>query len=177
MDIAKRMLLQFEIDSFFTLEAALLDERKFEEWLDLFSPDMVYRMPLVRNLSYKEIGGEYMTNPLDVSWFDQGKELLTARVAQVRTGVHWAEEPMSRTTHIITNSQIVGLNSMEDVPSELTVKSKFIVQRGRNDDEEHTLMGRREDVLRRMEAGLKISKRSVYLNQAVLMAPNLSFFI
>ncbi len=31
-----------------------------------------------------------------MNWFDEGKETLTQRVRQILTGVHWAEEPLSR---------------------------------------------------------------------------------
>jgi len=42
-----------------------------------------------------------------VNWFDEGKDTLARRVAQIQTGIHWAEEPPSRTCHMVSNVQIV----------------------------------------------------------------------
>ena len=54
------------------------------------------------------IAAEYLTDPLDMSWIDEGKETLATRVAQIKTGVHWAEEPLSRVSHLVTNVRIAS---------------------------------------------------------------------
>jgi 3-phenylpropionate/cinnamic acid dioxygenase small subunit len=43
------MLLQHEIEKFVNIEALILDDRRFEEWLDLFSDDVHYWMPTATN--------------------------------------------------------------------------------------------------------------------------------
>src|SRR4051795_1265863 len=141
----ERLALRAEIDEFLSLEADLVDSRRWDEWLALFSPDLHYRMPIARNLSAQDIGKEYLTGPLDVSWFDEGKETLETRVAQIKTGVHWAEEPLSRTAHLVSNVRIVNASPTVANPEEVTVRSKFLVYRNRNSDEEDTLIGARED--------------------------------
>ena len=78
----------------------LLDRREFELWLDTLAEDLSYRMPLVRNMQVRDIEREYVEEPNSIAWIDQDKELVTSRVAQIRTGVHWAEEPLSRTVHV-----------------------------------------------------------------------------
>ena len=135
----------------------------------------LFRAALVRNMQHQRIGEEYLDSPNSIAWIDQDKELLAARVAQIRTGVHWAEEPLSRTVHLTTNVQIVGLDDMAEVPDELEVRSKFIVQRCRNEDEEDLMIGRREDRLRRTDAGWQVIARNVLIGENVLMAPTLSF--
>ena len=169
--------LRLEVEDFLHAEADLLDERRFDEWLTLFADDLQYRMPIVRNLAAPSIAQEYLTDPLDVSWFDEGKETLAARVAQIKTGVHWAEEPLSRTSHLITNVRIVeAIPSIEDA-REVEVSCKFLVYRHRNTDTEDTLIGRRVDRLRRNGNSWLIARRTVYINQSVLLASNLSFFV
>ena len=42
----EQLLLHFDIESFLYKEAELLDERRFDEWLDLFTDDLVYVAPV-----------------------------------------------------------------------------------------------------------------------------------
>jgi 3-phenylpropionate/cinnamic acid dioxygenase small subunit len=44
-----QLLLQREVEAFYTLEAELLDERRFTEWLELFADDARYFMPIARS--------------------------------------------------------------------------------------------------------------------------------
>lgn len=169
--------LRLEIEDFLYREADLVDQRSYDEWLALFAEDLQYRMPMVRSLHEKRIGEEYLTGPLDVSWFDEDKTTLATRVAQIRTGVHWAEEPLSRTSHLVTNVRILGATPSVEVPQEVEVSCRFLVYRNRNADEEDTLIGRRVDSLRRAGDNWLIFRRALYINQSVLLARSLSFLI
>jgi 3-phenylpropionate/cinnamic acid dioxygenase small subunit len=171
------LTLRLEIEDFLYREAELLDDRKYEEWLQLFSDDLEYRLPIVRNLKFDRIDHEYLTHPLAVHWIDEGKETLATRVAQIRTGVHWAEEPLSRTARIITNVRVVRATPSAEDPREIEVSCKFLVYRNRNVDEEVTVVGRRVDMLRRHGASWLIAKRTVYIPQSVLLAKSLSFLV
>jgi 3-phenylpropionate/cinnamic acid dioxygenase small subunit len=179
-DAAKRLeaaALRLGVEDFLSYEADLVDERKFDEWLTLFSDDLQYRMPIVRNVQAPSIAGEYLSGPLDVSWFDEGKETLATRVAQIKTGVHWAEEPLSRTSHLVTNVRIIeAIPSIQDA-REVEVSCKFLVYRNRNTDTEDMLIGRRLDRLRRNGESWLIARRTLHINQSVLLANNLSFFV
>ena len=172
-----RLALRAEIEDFFSLEADLVDSRRWDEWLALFSPDLHYRMPIARNLSAHDIGKEYLTGALDVSWFDEDKATLETRVAQIKTGVHWAEEPLSRTAHLVTNVRIVSATPSIGEAQEATVRCKFLVYRNRNSDEEDTLIGTREDVLVRNGGSWLIRKRTIYVTHSVLLASSLSFLV
>jgi 3-phenylpropionate/cinnamic acid dioxygenase small subunit len=169
--------LRSNIEDFYYHEADLIDLRKFEEWLDLFSDDVIYRMPLVRNLALSQISAEYLVDPLDVSWFDEDKEVLTTRIKQIRTGVHWAEEPLSRTTHFVSNVRIVDVKSTAGDSEELTTRCKFMVYRNRNETEEDKVFGTREDILRPHGDSWQIAKRTLFINQTVLLSNSLSFII
>ena len=91
-----RLLLKEEIEQFLYREAELLDERRYEEWLALFTEDAQYFMPMRRNVPHDEPEREFTRAGTDVNWFDEGKDTLTRRVKQILTGIHWAEEPPSR---------------------------------------------------------------------------------
>jgi 3-phenylpropionate/cinnamic acid dioxygenase small subunit len=166
-----RLLLKEEVEAFLYHEAELLDERRYEEWLDLFTDDVHYFMPLRRNVPHDEPEREFTRAGTDVNWFDEGKDTLTRRVRQILTGIHWAEEPPSRICHMVSNVQVVA-----DGPAEVTVKSRFLVYRNRVETETDFLVGKREDRLRRVNGGWKIARRKIVLDQNVLLAKNLTFF-
>jgi 3-phenylpropionate/cinnamic acid dioxygenase small subunit len=170
-----RLLLQREIEDFLYREAELLDGHRYEEWLDLFTEDVHYWMPMRRNVPHDEPQREYTREGLDVNWFDEGKDTLTRRVRQILTGIHWAEEPPSRICHMISNVQIMR-TSPDGAPAEIAVKCRFLIYRNRVETETDFLVGKREDVLRRVDGGWKIARRMIVLDQNVLLAKNLTFF-
>src|SRR5215510_12087465 len=100
-----RLLFGQEIADFLYREAELLDERRYCEWLDLLADDIRYWMPMRRNVKVGEDEREFIRPGSDVNWFDEGKETLNRRVKQIETGIHWAEEPRSRLSHLVTNVQ------------------------------------------------------------------------
>ena len=172
-----RLLLQREIEEFLYDEAELLDARQYAAWLDLFTDDVHYWMPLRRNVPHDQPEREYTRAGRDVNWFDEGKDTLTRRVRQILTGIHWAEEPPSRICHMISNVQIVRVSPDALTPSEVAVKCRFLVYRNRVETETDLLVGKREDVLRRVDPGWKIARRMIVLDQNVLLAKNLTFFL
>jgi len=179
-DVA-RLLLKEEIADFLYREAELLDERRYEEWLALFTEDVHYWVPMRRNVPSQDAGLEFTRAGFDVNWFDEGKDTLTRRVMQIRTGIHWAEEPPSRICHMVSNVQLVGPVGNGSPPNEVSVKSRFLIYRNRVETETDLLVGKREDLLRRVapsEGGSwRIARRKVILDQSVLLAKNLTFFL
>jgi 3-phenylpropionate/cinnamic acid dioxygenase small subunit len=174
-DVA-RLLLRQEVEDFLYREAELLDERRYDEWLALFTDDLRYWMPMRKNVPASEPEREFTREGLDVNWFDEGKDTLARRVRQIQTGVHWAEQPPSRICHMVSNVQLVASSADAPVPDEVTVKSRFLIYRNRVETETDVLVGKREDVLRRADGGFRIARRKIVLDQSVLLAKNLTFF-
>src|SRR5262249_41844717 len=100
------LLLRQEIEDFLYREAELLDERRYREWRDLLADDVRYWMPMRRNVKLGEDDREFTRAQSDINWFDEGKDTLARRVRQIETGIHWAEEPRSRLSHLVTNVQV-----------------------------------------------------------------------
>ncbi len=171
-----RLLLKQEIEDFLYHEAEILDERRYEEWLDLLCEDIRYYMPMRRNVKFGELDREFTREGQDINWFDEGKDTLTRRVKQILTGVHWAEEPLSRICHMVTIVQVLEANPSASEPIEVKIKSRFLVYRNRVQTETDFLVGKREDVLRKVNGGWNIAQRRIILDQNVLMAKNLTFF-
>ena len=171
-----------EVEQFLYREARLLDERRFHEWLDLLTDDVHYWMGARANryprtskaisiLSPNRYVEDDKTQANELSILDETKETLSARVARLETGMAWAEDPPSRTRHIISNIEVAG-----EAGPELTVYSNFIVYRSRTESEQDFYVGARQDVLRRVDGGLKIAGRKLTLDQNVVSAKNVSIF-
>jgi 3-phenylpropionate/cinnamic acid dioxygenase small subunit len=171
-----QLLLKQEIEDFLYYEADLLDERRYDEWLGLLAEDMRYWMPMRRNVKVDDLEREFTREGVDISWFDEGKETLTRRVKQIQTGIHWAEEPVSRISHMLSNIRLLEANPSWDEPAEVTVRCRFLVYRNRIETETDFLVGKREDLLRRVEGEWKIARRKILLDQNVLLSKNLTFF-
>ena len=175
-DDLARLLLKEEIEQFLYREAELLDERRYEEWLTLFAEDVQYFMPMRRNVKVGEAEREFTRVGQDINWFDEGKETLTRRVKQILTGMHWAEEPVSRISHMVSNVRLLEVNPSIAEPAEVAVRCRFLVYRNRVETETDILVGKREDVLRRADGQWQIARRKIVLDQNVLLTKNLTFF-
>ena len=164
------MLRHYEVERFYYDEAALLDAHRYEEWLALFADDAHYFMPIRRTRTKLELDKEF-TKPGEMAFFDDTKMLLGGRIAKLKTGRSWAEDPPSRTRHLITNVRIV-----KDDGRTLEVESNFHVYRTRLNSEETSWIGSRHDVLRRIDGSFLIADRKIFLEQTVLLSRNLSNF-
>jgi 3-phenylpropionate/cinnamic acid dioxygenase small subunit len=171
-----RLLLRQEIEEFLYHEAELLDERLYEDWLALVAEDVRYWMPMRRNVKVGEQEREFTRADHDINWFDEGRDTLERRVKQILTGIHWAEEPVSRITHIVSNVQLVEVRPSLEEPVEVATKCRFLIYRNRVETETDILVGKREDLLRRAGEGWQLAHRKIILDQNVLMTKNLTFF-
>jgi len=77
---------------------------------------------------------------------------------------------------MVSNVQILSASPLGSAPTEVTVKSRFLVHRNRVETETDFLVGKREDLLRQVNGGFKIARRKIVLDQNVLLAKNLTFF-
>jgi 3-phenylpropionate/cinnamic acid dioxygenase small subunit len=171
-----------EVEQFLYREARLLDERRFHDWLQLFADDVHYWMVTRSNLYPRSSKAIAILNPgrnldetaeeVGLAILDETKKTLEGRVARLETGMAWAEDPPSRTRHLIANIEVAP----GDTPSELEVHSNFIVYRSRAETEQDFYVGTRRDALRRVGGGLLISSRKITLDQNVLVAKNVSIF-
>lgn len=168
--------LRAEIENFFYAEAELLDDRRFGEWLDLLTDDLVYFVPIQRNVKFGQESQRQTRIGIDVSWIEEDKWTLSKRVEQLETGLHWAEEPASRVSHLVTNVQIKEVRPSLDAPNDIVAASRFLIYQNRVERETALFVGKRLDLLRRVDGTWKIARREVTLDQSVLLAKNLTVF-
>jgi 3-phenylpropionate/cinnamic acid dioxygenase small subunit len=155
------LVLLAEVEQFLYREARLLDEQRFHEWLDLFTDDVRYWVPVRESvLGGPEIALEEDT--LALAHFDDDRAMLEQRVRRLDTGLAHSETPASRTRHLISNVEVEGDGD------EVVAYSNFLLFQSRREHADYFFLGRREDLLRRVNGAWRIARRKVYLDHAVL---------
>lgn len=89
--------VRYEIERLLIREGRFLDEGRLEDWLDLFSSECLYWIPITPG------GG----NPLqEVSTAFDDRRRLEDRIYRLRTGYAWSQVPPSRTIRVIGNVEV-----------------------------------------------------------------------
>src|ERR1700732_567803 len=123
MALAARQALWFELMQFYIREAWLLDERQFKEWLDIFTDDVLYFMPRRKNVLRRELHRE-LSPPGDLAILEEDKRYLEMRVARLENGMAGAEDPPSRTRHLVGNLEVSPVAN-----GEVEARTAFLVYR------------------------------------------------
>ena len=173
-----------EVEQFLYREARLLDGRRFDEWLELLTDDVRYWMAGRSNRyarSSKAIAildpDRYVEDDVgredELAILDEDKETLAARIARLDTGMAWAEDPPSRTRHLVGNLEATPLEN-----GEVSARTAFLVSRSHLETDHQLLSGSREDVLRNKRDGTwQVARRTILLDANVLLDKNLSVFL
>ncbi|WP_340538835.1 aromatic-ring-hydroxylating dioxygenase subunit beta [Nocardioides sp. GXZ039] len=99
--------------SFLAQEARLIDDGRFNDWLELFAGDGLYWVPVVAG------GGDPRR---EVSHAFDDHRRLTDRVYWLRTGLAYSQIPASRTRRLLTN-----IETIRDTEGRRLVRSNFVV--------------------------------------------------
>lgn len=160
----------WEVYSFLMREAELLDEHRERDWVELFTDDSEYLMPVRVN---RERGEGYGFSD-EAFYFQETRGSLELRVKRLETEYAWAEDPPSHTRHFVTNVRVAE-GEEED---EVAVRSNLLLYRSRGSAPHQDLLSaERRDVLRREDDRLKLRRRVILMDDAVLMTHNLSVFL
>lgn len=188
----------YEIQMFLTEEAELLDEQRHTEWLGLLTDDIRYRMPVTVTTSPSGARGGLGT----LDHFDEDRYALAKRVERMQGQHAWTEDPPSRTRRFVTNVRATpargagagradsiaagpsGVDSPDAVAdgdaagAEFDVSSYLLLFRSRLDVRPTEWVScRRRDLLRRVEGGLRLARRDIEVDEAVLRTQNLAVFL
>lgn len=165
--------LHFDVQRLYATEARLLDQHRYADWLELFAEDLHYWAPVRTNrLRRQQALADGAAG--EVAIFDETKASLAWRIRRFDSGMAWAEDPPSRTRHLISNVLVWAAEQ----PGEYVAESSFLCYRNRLEGEVDLYAGGRTDVLRRAEDGsLLIARRTILLDQNVLLAKNISTFL
>jgi len=131
-------LMRSEAEAFLYREARLLDERRFEEWLALFTPDGRYLVP----------SGDAEDPGLEPAIVDDDHDTLEDRIHRLRSPATWAQSPPSRTVHVVGNVEI----EPGPASAECRVRAACVVYESRG-GQTRSFAARCLYVLRRAEGG------------------------
>jgi PAH dioxygenase small subunit len=165
IDLDTRLAVQ----DFLYFEAELLDDRRYGDWLALFTEDIRYTAPI--KVTRKQPAIDVVD---DIGHFDDTIHSLGLRVRRLSTDVAWAEDPPSHTRRIVGNIRVRPTNDAD----ELQVRSNLLLFRSRGDLGAYDLIaGERHDLLRRVDGDLRIARRRAILDQSSLGTKNLGVFL
>ncbi|MBT5049557.1 MAG: aromatic-ring-hydroxylating dioxygenase subunit beta [Rhodospirillaceae bacterium] len=152
------------IQRFLHDEAALLDARDYEAWLDLLTDDIVYRVT-TQVVRRSEDGAQR------TAIIDERADSLRLRVEQLAdTALTHAENPPTLTRRFLSNFRM-----SQDDGGDYQVEMNLMVHINRGTVPDGSVyVGQRRDVLRRNGDGFQIADRQVDLDQSVLTNSTLS---
>ncbi|MGD9735035.1 MAG: aromatic-ring-hydroxylating dioxygenase subunit beta [Solirubrobacterales bacterium] len=153
---------------FLVEEAAMLDENRLEEWLELLAPAISYRMPI--RLTRERALGRGATVSAEGFHLYEDFDSLRTRVERLATDYAWAEDPPSRTRRFVSNFRV--WRTEED---DLLVHSNLLLRRSHQDDVAAIVFSaERRDLLVFGDEGARLRDRLILLDHTLLDSPNLS---
>jgi p-cumate 2,3-dioxygenase beta subunit len=117
--VSAGLLRRLEVEDFLYREAALLDDWKLKEWLELFSPRARYEVAPTG-----EADAGSMSSAESLFLVADDRERLEQRVIRLRKPQAHAEYPHSRVRHLYSNVRII-----EDSGESMEVNSNFVTFR------------------------------------------------
>jgi benzoate/toluate 1,2-dioxygenase subunit beta len=148
----KKLEIQHEVEQFLYRQAACLDGKQWQDWIDLFTPDGIYWMP--PDASYETWDGQ-------PAIFAEDKNLMTVRMLRVLHPDAWSQRPLWETNHVVSNVRIRKANKNGDVE----VTSRFHMMELRRDDVRH-FAGSYFHRLKKMKTGYAIKLQRVDMTNA-----------
>jgi len=163
--------LHLAVSQFLFREARLLDEHRYEEWLALFTEDLSYEMPMTLT---RERAESARAHDYDMTYFSENADSLRMRIDRLRTDYAWAEDPPTRTRHLLSNLEVYPT----DDPDEFTTHAAFVVYANRGSlPNWEQYVGTRQDTVVRQGDAWKVRRRLLLLDQALLGTNSISIFL
>ena len=163
--------LRHEVEQFLYLEARLLDDEAYPDWLELLTEDFHYWVPGIENRGRKDPLGSHPVGHM--AYFDDTKLDLMRRVKRFTSDTAWSENPPTKQFHAITNVELAPAEHA----GEVVAHSLTTVYRGRYEGTGDILYGRRQDLLRRVDGTLRLARRTVLISHNTLQSKNLNTFL
>jgi 3-phenylpropionate/cinnamic acid dioxygenase small subunit len=144
--------LQHEVEQFLYRQAELLDGKRWQDYIDLFTDDGVYWMP---------------ADPEHTHWdgvpsiFAEDRNLMTVRMKRVLHPDAWSQRPLWGTNHVVGN--VIVQSASPD--GEVVARSRFNMMELRRDSVRH-FAGSYVHHLQRTAEGLRIKLQRVDMTNA-----------
>ena len=153
--------LRAAVEDFLFAEALMLDEKRYADWVELFSEDAIYWVP----------ANNFDNDPSQhVSLIYDNHSRLKERLARMQHPYFWRQDPPSRTSRLIGNVRV-----LETQADELLVESRFQMLEIRR--QTRHFAGTCHHRLIEAGSSWKIRKKTVYLISNDEPQTNLSFLL
>jgi 3-phenylpropionate/cinnamic acid dioxygenase small subunit len=148
-------------------EALMLDEGRFEDWLNLLSPKLRYTVHIQQDtaVDWQDSASQRLV------YMDEDYGSMQLRVLKIRTNLPQTEVPRSRTVRSISNVLVE-----EEVPGTYTVRSAFLLYRNHRQRDTELLAGHRTDTWATESGACRLQTRDVRFAANVLPTKSLSLF-
>jgi 3-phenylpropionate/cinnamic acid dioxygenase small subunit len=158
------MVTDQQLARFVRFEARLLDEKRFDEWYNLFTDDAHYWVPAVHG----------QTDPLKQnSLAYEDKLLLQLRVERLKSPLAYSQKPASRSLHVLQEPEV---EKRDDAKGEFLTRTPFIYTETKSDDSQryaatawHTLVW--------LEGKLRIRLKRVDILNCDAALPSIQLFL
>lgn len=155
----ERVALQHEIEELLYREAWLVDTRRWQEWLALFTEDVEFWVPAWASEDALATDPRTQLSLIHMT----GRDGLDDRVWRIGTRDSYASTPLPRSCHVVGNVLVLDWEA-EEVP----VAASWTVHLYHARKGPRTWGGRYKYRLRRTEDGLRIAAKTViFLEDAV----------
>lgn len=166
LEVGVSTLTRAEAEDFLYREARMLDERRFAEWINLFTDDGCYWIPC---------GQGEDPGPITHIVYDDRAQLAD-RVWQLQHPRRFSQSPSSATTHLVSNIEVA-----DEAVEECTILSSFVLYEVRKTQggagSARPFAGRYEHRLRREDDRWRIAMKKVWLIDRDLSLHNLTFLL
>jgi 3-phenylpropionate/cinnamic acid dioxygenase small subunit len=150
-------------------EAAALDERRFDDWVAMLHPDLIYTAPIRLTRTGPNRDRDIMRTMMH---FDDDYASILMRTGRLSKSA-WAEDPPSRCRRFVTNVRVAET----ETPDEYEVVSYLYVERSRGENwVNEKLTCERRDLWRFVDGEYKCAKREIICDQATLSMANFAIF-
>jgi 3-phenylpropionate/cinnamic acid dioxygenase small subunit len=153
-----------ELVDFVYMEASLLDDERYQEWLALFAEDGRYWVPLH--------GARQEATEKRNSIADEDRMLLSLRIERLRAGLAHSQQPRSSMQHVLQQPTVLQVREAE---GSATLRTPFVYAESRG-DEMITLHGHYIHELVRVQDRLRIALKRVNLVNAASRLPMIQLF-
>jgi 3-phenylpropionate/cinnamic acid dioxygenase small subunit len=157
-------MTEAELARFVYREARLIDEKRFDEWYELFTEDAYYWVPL--SASQADPFGH---NSLAY----EDKLLLKLRIERLKLPTAYSQKPASRCLHVM---QAPEVEKSDAGKGEYLTRTPFIYTETRGDDSQRYAATAWHTLVRKGE-GLKIRLKRVDILNADAMLPSIQLFL
>jgi len=136
----RRRDLTLALTEFYTDEAAALDERRYEDWLDLLATGFIYQVPVPLLREDPQLA-RYSDRAM---LFEATKHTLALKLGRVGKHYAWSDRPGANIRHMVAGIRVYETQR----PREFRVDSNVVAFWNRGIDESALVSAGRQDVVR-----------------------------